>query len=56
MAGEKKRRSVTIRLPEDLGKRLDALKKREGTTIQHAVVTALEPYLAKKGFPKKRGA
>lgn len=46
----KPRRRTTVRLPRDLAERLDLLKKRDGTTIQHAVIAALGPYLDEKGL------
>jgi len=50
------RRNITVRVSQDLARRLEALKDRDGTTMQHAAVTALESYLRSKGFPKKRDA
>ena len=50
------RQSVPIRFPKELRERLDALNDRDDTSIQHAVVTALEPYLTEKGFPKDQPA
>ena len=45
---EKKSRT-TIRLPEDVYRKLVKLKEETGATIQHQVLAAVRQYLKKRG-------
>jgi len=40
---------VTIRLPEDVYRKLAKLKQDTGATIQHQVLAAVQQYLKKRG-------
>jgi hypothetical protein len=40
---------LTIRVPADLHAKLEALKERDGITLQGAGVVALREYLKKRG-------